>query len=218
MIGGTAAHVAIHGAVDVSVARRSVAGKQRCGAHDLPGLAVAALRHIEFTPEWNALYMTRYNNIRHPARSRCRPTPPTKRCDGRSPAHITVHWGGPERVLEAYYDIAVIDHVRFGPDARVIWPGTPGKSTARVCGSKGRFPPSRRSVGLRSTSALGGAEGQYPVTPNARSPAESGCSLRDPGRSLPRPIETSKATVCYVRNTSIHAIRSVATNVRSGSG
>jgi porin len=44
-----------------------------------------------------------------------------------------------ERVLEAYYDAAVISHVRFGPDVQVIWPGTPGKSTALFLGSRGRI-------------------------------------------------------------------------------
>jgi len=44
-----------------------------------------------------------------------------------------------ERVLEAYYDFAVADHVRFGPDAQVIWPGTPGKSTALLFGVRGRL-------------------------------------------------------------------------------
>ena len=43
---------------------------------------------------------------------------------------------------------------------------------------------------------------RYRVTPNARSPADSDCSLRDPGRSALRPFEASKAVVCYVRNTS----------------
>ena len=35
-----------------------------------------------------------------------------------------------ERVLEAYYDGAIAPHLRLGPDAQVIWPGTPGKTTA----------------------------------------------------------------------------------------
>lgn len=43
-----------------------------------------------------------------------------------------------ERVLEAYYDVAVVDHIRFGPDAQAIWPGTPGKSTALFLGVRGR--------------------------------------------------------------------------------
>ena len=43
-----------------------------------------------------------------------------------------------ERVLEAYYDAAVTPHVRFGPDAQVIWPGTRGYSTALFLGLRGR--------------------------------------------------------------------------------
>ena len=43
-----------------------------------------------------------------------------------------------ERVLEAYYDAAVAPHVRLGPDAQVIWPGTPGSSTALFLGVRGR--------------------------------------------------------------------------------
>ena len=43
-----------------------------------------------------------------------------------------------ERVLEAYYDTAVAPHVRLGPDVQVIWPGTPGKSTALFVGVRGR--------------------------------------------------------------------------------
>ena len=44
-----------------------------------------------------------------------------------------------ERVLEAYYDAAIVDHVRFGPDTQVIWPGTAGKSTALFLGVRGRL-------------------------------------------------------------------------------
>ena len=43
-----------------------------------------------------------------------------------------------ERVLEAYYDAAVAPHVRLGPDAQVIWPGTPGSQTALFLGLRGR--------------------------------------------------------------------------------
>ena len=43
-----------------------------------------------------------------------------------------------ERVLEAYYDGAVAPHIRFGPDAQVVWPGTPGRSTALFLGLRGR--------------------------------------------------------------------------------
>ncbi len=44
-----------------------------------------------------------------------------------------------ERVLEAYYDTAVAPHVRLGPDTQVIWPGTPGKSTALFLGVRMRL-------------------------------------------------------------------------------
>jgi len=44
-----------------------------------------------------------------------------------------------ERVLEAYYDTAVVPHVRFGPDAQVIWPATSGKSTALFLGLRMRL-------------------------------------------------------------------------------
>jgi porin len=41
--------------------------------------------------------------------------------------------------LEAYYDMAIADHIRFGPDAQVIWPGTPGKATAIFLGARARL-------------------------------------------------------------------------------
>jgi len=44
-----------------------------------------------------------------------------------------------ERGLEAYYDMAIADHIRFGPDAQVIWPGTPGKATAVFLGARARL-------------------------------------------------------------------------------
>jgi porin len=44
-----------------------------------------------------------------------------------------------ERGLEAYYDVAVVDHVRFGPDAQVIWPGTSGKAAALFLGARARL-------------------------------------------------------------------------------
>jgi porin len=44
-----------------------------------------------------------------------------------------------ERGLEAYYDMAIADHIRFGPDAQVIWPGTPGKATAVFLGTRARL-------------------------------------------------------------------------------
>ena len=43
-----------------------------------------------------------------------------------------------ERVLEAYHDGAVAPHLRLGPDVQVIWPGTPGQSTALFLGVRGR--------------------------------------------------------------------------------
>ena len=44
-----------------------------------------------------------------------------------------------EKGLEGYYDIAVADHIRFGPNAQVIWPGTPGKATALFLGARARL-------------------------------------------------------------------------------
>ena len=44
-----------------------------------------------------------------------------------------------EKGLEAYYDFAVTDHIRFGPDAPVIWPGTPGKAAALFLGTRARL-------------------------------------------------------------------------------
>jgi porin len=44
-----------------------------------------------------------------------------------------------ERGLEAYYDMTIADHIRFGPDAQVIWPGTPGKATAIFLNARGRL-------------------------------------------------------------------------------
>ena len=44
-----------------------------------------------------------------------------------------------ERVLEAYYDAEAIPHVRLGPDVQIVWPGTPGKSTALFAGVRGRL-------------------------------------------------------------------------------
>jgi hypothetical protein len=50
---------------------------------------------------------------------------------------------------------------------------------------------------------------RYPIRPNARSPADSGCSLGDPCRSAIRPIEASKAAICNGRFTSTPAVRGV---------
>jgi porin len=44
-----------------------------------------------------------------------------------------------ERVLEAYYDAAVLDHLRIGPDAQVVWPGTPGRSAELFLGLRVRL-------------------------------------------------------------------------------
>src|SRR5438445_8751090 len=49
-IGAAAADVARHGLVDVGVGGRGPAREQRRRAHDLPRLAVAALRHVEGRP------------------------------------------------------------------------------------------------------------------------------------------------------------------------
>ena len=49
-IGGAAADVAAHGRVDIGIARRLVAVQQRRRRHDLPGLAVATLHHVELAP------------------------------------------------------------------------------------------------------------------------------------------------------------------------
>src|SRR2546422_11578735 len=45
LVGAAAADVR-HRGVDIGVARAAVLGEQRCGGHDLAGLAVAALRHV----------------------------------------------------------------------------------------------------------------------------------------------------------------------------
>src|SRR6266536_1671821 len=49
-IGSAAAEIAVHGCVDVLVGRLRVFGEQGGGGHDLAGLAVAALRHVDFLP------------------------------------------------------------------------------------------------------------------------------------------------------------------------
>src|ERR1700741_3877188 len=45
-VGRTAADVAAHRGVDIGVGRLGVLHEQRSGGHDLPGLTVAALRHL----------------------------------------------------------------------------------------------------------------------------------------------------------------------------
>src|SRR5256885_12181688 len=49
-VGGAATDVAVHGEIDVAVARLRCLAQQRDGAHHLPGLAVAALRDITGRP------------------------------------------------------------------------------------------------------------------------------------------------------------------------
>src|ERR1700722_16883891 len=49
-VGGAAADVAVHVANDVVAARILVGRKQRRGLHDLPGLAITALRHLQIEP------------------------------------------------------------------------------------------------------------------------------------------------------------------------
>ena len=49
-IGGATAQVAREGVVDVFIAGLRIIIEQRGGGHDLAGLAVAALRHVQFLP------------------------------------------------------------------------------------------------------------------------------------------------------------------------
>src|SRR5208282_3836468 len=49
-IGRAAANISVHGAVDISIAGRLVLAQERDGAHDLPGLAIAALNDVELGP------------------------------------------------------------------------------------------------------------------------------------------------------------------------
>ena len=50
LVCATAADVAAHGFVNVGVGGVGLFGEHRRGGHDLPGLAVAALRHVFFNP------------------------------------------------------------------------------------------------------------------------------------------------------------------------
>src|SRR3974390_1269145 len=50
VVGPAAADVAAHRFVDVGVAGRAVLREESRRAHDLPGLAVAALRHVVLDP------------------------------------------------------------------------------------------------------------------------------------------------------------------------
>jgi porin len=43
-----------------------------------------------------------------------------------------------ERVLEAYYDVAVAPHLRVGPDAQIVWPGASNDPTAVFLGLRAR--------------------------------------------------------------------------------
>src|ERR1700719_5212922 len=49
-VGGAAANIAAHGAVDVRITRRAILLEERRRGHDLSGLAVAALWHLQFHP------------------------------------------------------------------------------------------------------------------------------------------------------------------------
>src|SRR6195952_4417548 len=50
LVGAAAADVAVHGAIDVGVGGFLVIGQEADGRHDLAGLAVAALDHVELAP------------------------------------------------------------------------------------------------------------------------------------------------------------------------
>ena len=50
LIRSTAADIAPHHFVDIGIARVGLLRQQRRGLHDLPGLAVPALRHVAFGP------------------------------------------------------------------------------------------------------------------------------------------------------------------------
>ena len=50
LIRATAANVAVHGVIDVVVGRMRRLFQKRRGLHDLSGLAIAALRHVERAP------------------------------------------------------------------------------------------------------------------------------------------------------------------------
>src|SRR3954469_11879274 len=50
LVGGAAAEIAAHRRIDVRVGGFAVLGQEADRRHDLPGLAIAALRHIELDP------------------------------------------------------------------------------------------------------------------------------------------------------------------------
>ena len=57
LVGPAAADVGCHCLVDVGIAGLRILGKQGCSLHDLPGLAVAALRNVDLLPrnlQWMA--------------------------------------------------------------------------------------------------------------------------------------------------------------------
>src|SRR5258708_14332415 len=49
-IGPAATEVSGHRAFDIAIGRVGVGGEQRRGGHDLAGLAIAALRHLQLDP------------------------------------------------------------------------------------------------------------------------------------------------------------------------
>src|SRR5882672_3021657 len=49
-IGAAATDVPRHGGVDIAIGRLGIGGEQRRRGHDLAGLAIAALRHLELDP------------------------------------------------------------------------------------------------------------------------------------------------------------------------
>src|SRR5215204_4770888 len=50
LVGGAAAEIAAHRRVDVRIGRFAILGQEADRRHDLPGLAIAALRHVELDP------------------------------------------------------------------------------------------------------------------------------------------------------------------------
>src|SRR3954468_14400022 len=50
VVGGAAAEIAAHRYVDVRIGRFAISGQEADRRHDLPGLAIAALRHVELDP------------------------------------------------------------------------------------------------------------------------------------------------------------------------
>src|SRR5829696_9565289 len=50
VVGGAAAEIAAHRRVDVRIGRFAILGQEADRRHDLPGLAIAALRHVKLDP------------------------------------------------------------------------------------------------------------------------------------------------------------------------